>query len=168
MQFELNNFVDIEFEIFARELHSLASIEYTEGFKNWCDQGYPTLPGQLSEKFRTPLLEYYHNITSRLYNSFNLIQSSNLEIFNNAIMMLMGVSNIDIIQVIAFHSGNKLSSISIHEFEKISQLTVDEPKTNISSFLIHSSASQLQIRLKPMNVFTQPSMKVNCAIKFIN
>ena len=49
--------------------------------------------------------------------------------------------------------------------QELETLKINELKRGLSSFEIDFESLTLQIRVKPMNIFTVPAMKVNCSVK---
>ena len=49
--------------------------------------------------------------------------------------------------------------------QELKTLKINGLKKGLSSFEIGLESLTLQIRVKPMNIFTVPAMKVNCSVK---
>ena len=49
--------------------------------------------------------------------------------------------------------------------QELKSLKINGLKKGLSSFDVCLESLTLQIRVKPMNVFTVPGMKVNCSVK---
>ena len=73
--------------------------------------------------------------------------------------MLMGIFTHD--------KDFKKTEFNIFDQRKfVSENVTIHPVSGNTSFIIELDHVYLQIRVKPMNSFTAPSMKVNCSIKF--
>lgn len=170
IQYELDQFVDFEFETFSRKMHDEKGIVYTEGFKTWESYGLEVLPGQLQGRCKELLMEYYEKINDKIYDLLLQLYTKNEKDFLKSLFPLMGFSSHQIHQVTAFYELDKdklifhKMKIDIFGIEDIQKVRpVIEKKNKLIEVCIDKL--KLQLRLKPMNKFTQKSFKVNCAIK---
>ena len=75
-------------------------------------------------------------------------------------------------QIIWQYESQELVSgkLGILDRQRLKLNTSDLSITNViqdgASFSVIFGGGELQIRVKPMNVFTTPAMKINCAIKY--
>ena len=86
----------------------------------------------------------------------------------------MGFGRDEIIQATCFHGilnaekyhfkGIKIFTESTL-YENLKAFKIGPIKDNLSSFEIKAGTMILQIRVKPMNIFTTPAVKINCSIK---
>jgi hypothetical protein len=141
-----------------------------DDFKRYRDEGFSELPGSLEGEARVCLLKYYNDSIKVFYENLKQLQSSNPNLFHQGLLRLIGFSDQNLVQVLVSHDNHDFKKIQIYslsdfqgnsfEFreQKVSDLTT-------SSLHLESNKITLQIRLKPMNVFTTASMKVNCSIK---
>ncbi len=158
-QSRFNQLIDLEFEKFARKMHEEYDLKYNQGFKNW-PLDLEELPGQLVGRSREIYLSYLHKIGTHLYNEFSLLKTD----YDS----LIGFGSEDILQVICLHKGTEtyeFEDLYIHKREK-QKWVLEDLNTHSASFHLHSKKRTLQIRCKPMNKFTVPSFKINCAVKY--
>lgn len=173
-QEELNTFVDLSFEQMNRELYEHYQLDYRGSFdEQWIKHNLSELPGQLEQEAREILQSHYHCIINKLYE-FIVQRFEQDPAFEKSLFPLLGISHPSLIQVKCFHKkGNdqryELAGVSIDHLESwkeaMKKLTFHKLKKNISYFEIELSPFVLQIRVKPMNKFTVPALKVNCSIR---
>lgn len=170
VQETFNQFVDMEFNRMAYDLHALHDMEYPGHFQTWVTKGFSELPGELDPESRAVLKAYYARIAERMHNIFSDAFKTNPEAFKASLPQLMGFSSANILQVIYFHDfpTNLDPLIDIHSFEDMSK---GLSQTEIRSFGGTSSVEfeigewSLQVRVKPMNKFTTTAIKINCSVK---
>jgi hypothetical protein len=170
VQQKFNQFVDMEFNRMALDLHALYDLEYTGDFSQWVKSGFSELPGELDQDSRSILKSYYARIAQEMHHilrgAFNLDKNK----FISSLPPLLGFGNEDILQVICFHEFPTSDSpqIEIHRFhdiqEQLDQAVIRE-FSQISSVELDIGAWSLQIRVKPMNKFTTTAIKINCSVK---
>lgn len=165
IQNRFNEFFEKEYAKMAIEMNLSVDIEAHENFKNWTNNGFPELPGELSDEQKTILHKFYTVVMNELFRIFQII-SKDLSSFNQAMFSLMGNTNKDIIQALCFHQDHNLESVKIHEFEKLDNVSLGELNPTGTNFEILVNESRLQIRLKPMNKFTNTAFKINCSVKY--
>ena len=170
LQEELNLKMNVLYQSFAHELYSILDLGEFDDFKRYRDEGFSELPGSLEGEARVCLLKYYNDSIKVFYENLKQLQSSNPSLFHQGLLRLIGFSDQNLVQVLVSHDNHDFKKIQIYslsdfqgnsfEFreQKVSDLTT-------SSLHLESNKITLQIRLKPMNVFTTASMKVNCSIK---
>ena len=144
----------------------------------WSESGMSHLPGQLSPKLNHVVLEYYQRCILSLYEKITVLYKSSPQMFVQSLYPLMGFGARNLIQVIVFvdykcevdqkHYG--LNSFKIHTeqnvHEELREMSLGTSPLEISSFEILMRSWRLQIRMKPMNKFTVPGLKVNCSVKY--
>ncbi len=170
IQKNFNQFVDMEFNRMAFELHALHDMEYPGHFNEWVKRGFSELPGELDSDSRAILKAYYARIAHEMHTIFTEAFKHFPVEFKTALPVLMGFGKKEILQVICFHDfpGPETSIIDIHSFsEVLSQLgeTKIKPFTTISSVEFEIGNWALQVRVKPMNKFTTTAVKINCSVK---
>lgn len=167
-QDEFNQRYDELFEIMAMKMHEEAGLIYDQGFENWEQHGLPSLPGKLQEHFKTILFEFYGQINSLLFEHVESFYEKDGREFLNCIWNLSGKGSSEIFQIIAFHKqknqDNKNCDIYISRQNQ--NLKIQGLSLQKNSFEIQTNDFKLQLRLKPMNTFTQKAYKVNCSIKY--
>lgn len=171
LQTELNNFVDVEFEALARKLYDNHELEFDKSFEAWKKEDLPVRPGELNEEDRKSLHEYYHKLNSKLYSLVLNMYESDMKVFSKSLAPLVGHGHAEMIQVSCYYE----SKPSKYELQKIEfQLNYDQVecvllplKSDIGNFVIDLKDKLLQIRIKPMKTFIQPSFKINCSVKSI-
>jgi hypothetical protein len=169
----LNLKMNVLYQTFAREVYDIFDLGEFDDFKRFRKEGFSELPGSLEGEARKSLLKYYNESIKVFYDYLKQINSIDRELFQQAILRLIGFTDKNLIQVLVSHENHeikKIQSYSINEFKNMffefREKSVEELTT--SSLHLESNKLTLQIRLKPMNVFTTASMKVNCSIKHKN
>lgn len=171
-QKELDEFVLFEFENLARSLHQEEGIEYSSGFKNWQQNHLPIRPGELSESSRQRLHEYYHKLNAKLYSLMAQMETLAPQDFSQCLSPLMGAGSCDMLQITCYYKMYKekpiLDSIENESLrESGGRAEFLELNPAIGNFTLKWEKKWLQIRIKPMKTFIQPSFKVNCSVKTI-
>lgn len=170
VQEKFNQFVDMEFNRMALDLHALHDLEYPGHFNLWVKKGLSELPGELDQESRGVLKAYYARIAHEMHAIFEQAYQENPEAFKDSLPALMGFSSRDILQVIYFHEfpENPDPLIEIHSNEDVGPGLAG---TKIREFNGTSSVEfeignwSLQVRVKPMNKFTTTAIKINCSVK---
>jgi len=178
-QQRISQFVEQSFLQMSYQLYEKAGLTFEGKFGNeWEEAGKSSLPGQLPKDDLSFVQGHYHRVIQEFYNAFMDFFKKDKEKFKKALFPLLGMGLENIIQVTCYHGeqsfkGEKeryqLREIDIvtnrelsHELENI---RIEELKEGLSSFEIKLKTLVLQIRVKPMNIFTVPAMKVNCSVK---
>lgn len=170
IQQKFNQFVDMEFNRMAYDLHALHDIEFPGHFHHWVSRDMSELPGELDLESRKVLKAYYARIACEMHKIFEAAFNIQETAFKNSLPVLMGFGNSTILQVICFHAfpDEQDPTIEIHAFNqvlsKLNNIKI-KPFTTISSVEIDIGNWTLQIRVKPMNKFTTTAMKINCSVK---
>jgi len=179
-QKNLNENIDKTFLEMGHSLYEMAGLDFHGRFdENWRSQGLPELPGQLNKEMNTKVVSTYYKAIDGLYHSLKRLWSIDQDRFLTDLFPLIGLGNQEIIQATCFHvSSTKDGSVTKYNLARnhilcgkeiiASQLDYSfvELKKNISSFEIKFPNFVLQIRIKPMNRFTQSAFKVNCSVKW--
>lgn len=170
VQESFNQFVDMEFNRMAYDLHALHDLEYQGHFHSWVAKGLSELPGELDSESRSVLKAYYARIAERMHSIFADAFKSNPEAFKASLPTLMGFSSSNILQVIYFHDfpENQEPLIDIHSYEDVSRglhSATIKNFNNTSSVEFEIGEWSLQVRVKPMNKFTTTAIKINCSVK---
>jgi hypothetical protein len=172
-QEKLNGMLDVSFEQMARELYEASGLDYDADEKAFGPlwKG-PTLPGQLEEKSHTHLLAHYYRIIKYMDQCFRELFECDESLFIKSLAPIVGLKDEKIEQIICFHDNNKKAqdikfySAKDHR-EAVKDIEFLDFKDNVSSFEIRLGKRLLQIRVKPMNIFTVSGLKVNCSMKYI-
>ena len=162
LQKQFDEFVDIEFENMARRLHEIEEVEYSSDFCNWKDAGLPELPGGLVGESSSCLKAYYETLAGKVAH---LLEEVDAEKLQNGLTSLAGFSGKNILQVICFYKNNyELSRIFIKKQMRLpEEFSWDHKKSTI---VFGFDQIDLHLRIKPMNVFTTKSYKINAAVDF--
>lgn len=170
IQQKFNQFVDMEFNRMALDLHALHDLEYSGNFHLWVKKGFSELPGELDADSRGILKAYYARIAEEMHKIFYQAFSSHPDAFSSSLPALMGFGKSDILQVICFHEFPSVADplIDIHSYQEVysglSQTSI-KPFSFISSVEFEIGNWTLQVRVKPMNKFTTTAIKMNCSVK---
>lgn len=170
IQKNFNQFVDMEFNRMAFELHALHDLDFPGHFNIWVKRGLSELPGELDADSRGILKAYYARMAGEMHSILTEAFRDFPEDFKISLPVLMGFGKKEILQVICFHDfpGNETSQIDIHSFsEVVSQLdeTKIKPFSTVSSVEFEIGNWALHVRVKPMNKFTTTAVKINCSVK---
>ncbi len=178
-QQKISQLVEQSFLHMSYQLYEKAGLTFEGKFgEEWEEAGKSTLPGQLSKDDLVLVQDHYHRVIQEFYNAFVDFFKKDKEKFKKALLPLLGMGLENIIQITCYHgekifkgerqryqlkeidivTNNKL----IYELENVS---IEKLKKGLSSFEIRLKTFVLQIRVKPMNIFTVPAMKVNCSVK---
>ena len=175
MQNNLNLKIDAFFNALISELTEINQLETSIPFKDaWRKKGLSELPGELSKKNRERIYQYYNEIINELYKSLEKFKNENSEVFKHVLKPLLGFSHDDMWRVICFYKNelrcpynfSGLNLTRADELDKL-KLVLHPPKEDLSSFVLKTSKFEFQIRVKPMNKFTAPALKVNCSVRFL-
>lgn len=170
-QKKFNEFVDLDFNRMAFEIHEEMGLQYNGNFLDWIDSGLPELPGELPDKLRLILKGFYSNIAFKMYEIFQSALIHETQSFIHCVPKLLGFSDKDVIQIIFYHDFPKINfyKIFIHSFLDLeNHFNSFEilPFNNTSFVEFKIGTLILQVRVKPMNKFTTSSLKINCSVKF--
>lgn len=162
------------YSLMVKELHQLAGLKnqglyFSAEYKSL----YSELPGGVPKEFQNVIFSYYHRCILMIEEVFHSMAQSNFELFTALLTPLCGISSPDLIQAKCFYHKAQgqysLSTIQIDHFEglkdDLKQASFAQAKNSHSSFELILPHKTLQIRLKPMNVYTTMALKVNCSIK---
>lgn len=172
IQFSFNQFIDLEFERMAREIHAFHGMEFRGNFNEWVKNNHSELPGELSKDERDILKRYYARIANKMHRILKLAQDQHSESFINSLPTLMGFGTSEIVQFICFHDfkGTDRPVVAAHTYQELLRVL---SKVQILDFNDTASVElrlgdwSLQIRVKPMNKFTTTAIKVNCSVKIM-
>lgn len=173
-QQELNDLIDREFYSLGQVLYSMADLSFDGHFcEQWERAGLSHLPGELPKEMRVVLKDHYGRLIEKVYEIF-CVFSQEQKKFARSLGPLVGVGSEKILQVTCFHQRQNgenygLSYVEIKKgkdiLRSLENTKLQQLRTGVSSFEIHFDQWCLQLRVKPMNVFTTPSYKMNCSVK---
>ena len=169
-QESFNQFLGMCFNKMAINLHELEDMEYLDSFNAWREQGYTEYPGELNESQKEILGRCYSELINRVYDELIDLLKKNKSQVVEGIRSLMGFESQNIVQVKCMYVHNE-SRYQYYNTEiykptqnKDYDLKLEKPKKNQASFEVHLDDKKVQLRIKPMNKFTVPGYKLNCAI----
>lgn len=160
-------FIDHEFEQFAISMHQEAGVVFEKDFKAWEQEGLEVLPGELRGSFQEHLFDYYQKVMNFVYKELVALREKDTVKFAESLYPLIGQSHKNITQVTCFYQAKNetLTSTKIKIVKPIQDLKCEKIELANKVVNIDLGDFTLQVRLKPMNKFTQKSYKLNCAIK---
>jgi hypothetical protein len=174
-QEEVNHLIDQEFLRLGHELYQCAGLPPFPGNfdDRWDTSGFPSLPGELNEEMKNTVGHYYQQIIQRIYRIFLAWWEKNPQTFQECLYPLVGLGRPEMLQLICLYRKEnnhyQCRRMAINQRSKVQsdmkQLRLRPPKDQTASFPIDFPTFQLQIRVKPMNIFTVPALKVNCSVK---
>lgn len=171
----LNQKVDFYFDCMGSKLYELAQLDWQGRFDaEWIDQGFSELPGMLDSAMNSVVGEYYSQVIGECHHILESFYIENRSLFSQSLLPLVGISDVDMLLLNCFHREeagkthqlDHMSLESIHSFD-LDSIILTDLKDGISSFEIAFPEQILQIRVKAMNKFTTPGLKVNCSLKAI-
>lgn len=168
--------VDRCFWQMGHELYESEGLGVFEGHfdERWREANLPELPGEMSLDHRELIQKNYQRLVKVLHQGFLDFQALDPVVFNNSLAPLMGLGTSELIQLSCFYQNNTKGRYQfdyLQEHSGMKQLLentkpiVRPLKKGLSSFEVSIGEWILQIRVKPMNKFTQASYKVNCSLK---
>ena len=142
---------------------------YPDGWEqHWRQWGYSELPGELPSELRTLIHNHYKRVMAKLYDILWEFHQRDQHRFKQCLSPLLGFTAA-LTQIQVHHRGHQLHSISVLNQDSLSQLLDSMEWSPQSSekglFHIDFAQHRFQLRLKPMNKFTAPALKVNCSLK---
>lgn len=173
-QRKLSQLLEISFSKMGGDLYNMVDLDFNSRFcHKWTELGYSELPGELSFEMKSHVKCFYNEVINFLYESLVKLQRENKELFFESLLPLLGMGNKELVQVICKldkNRGNKYKYNGIHIFDyhyfmKMFNSIEFIRGSSTSSFSIVLDGLILQIRVKPMNKFTTPAVKINCSIK---
>lgn len=177
-QAKLHKEVDRVFWKMGHELYEAQGLgEFTGHFdQRWTEAGLSELPGELPEEYKRLVQSSYQKLIQQLHSGFLMFQKNDPKAFNRSLEALMGFGHNELIQLSCFYQNNTHGRYQFDHLQKhpsVRETLIDHPpevralKSGLSSFEVAVGDWVLQIRVKPMNKFTQASYKVNCSVKKI-
>ncbi|MBF0206260.1 MAG: hypothetical protein HQK53_05165 [Oligoflexia bacterium] len=149
------------------------------------DAGYSELPGELPPRMQERVRCYYHEVISEVYHILSNFYQRDYKLFVASLYPLCGLTSSKLLQLICHHGvehgkryifkGAKVidydslvlfSQQEQQNIKDIKKIKILELKDGLSSFEIVFPFFVLQIRVKPMNRFTLPGLKINCSVKY--
>ena len=170
IQAELNLKVEQFFSQFKTEFYQYFDYDLDElTFVELCRlKGISDRPGQLSSDLKELLFRFYLSCIQEIRHNFITLNETSSSLFLQNIFPLAGFSDREM-NIFIFSHDKCFSQISMKNYGQseleTSSLKISEVCGN-TSFNIELDRLILQIRVKPMNSFLAPSMKVNCSVKF--
>ncbi len=180
-QNSFNENIDKEFNHLIHDLYEMEGLGFKGCFDHqWTDAGKSELPGEQSKESSERIQRYYHNCAKYLLEYFlgiyEFSKSRNEEGIYRALLSLMGLTSDNLIQVKCFHKDHEFCKVKMESFQVLFESLKNKERTISilfsdtvkSSFDISFGDFCLQLRVKPMNKFTTPGLKVNCSVKIID
>ena len=166
---ELNDYLDVSFEEMGRAMYEACGLSEFDQFGELWEE--TDLPGQLPSELKSILLDHYYRVNSKLYESLKSFSLENNDSFMECLLPILGLSSQEIIQVTCFHDGDhKVKNIELFNYNDFlsskNNCEFLDFKRETSSFELSFGEKIIQIRVKPMNVFTVSGLKVNCSLKY--
>ena len=177
-QERVNRALESAFEEMGQKLYEINGLHFQGSIdESWTAKGKSSLPGELGPQEREVVLEFYYRAVREFHEAFVYFLKEDRECFCRGLLALLGFSCEGMIQMTTFYDRTSFEKYIYSETKveyernlvgKMKTLAILPLKEKRSSFEIVFSPHRLQIRLKPMNVFTVPGLKVNCSRKFIS
>ncbi len=174
-QAKLNSVSEKSFFEMGDILYEMSGLEFKGSFdEQWTAAGLAVLPGQLSLPMSEIVYRYYNRVTQIIYQALQEFLKEDREKFVLALMPILGLGKEEMVQVKCFYKGENYdyTKTIIHSYKNVwhkarSSCQLSPMQEGKGFFEIVLSDMRLQIRVKPMNQFIVPSLKVNCSVKDI-
>ena len=173
-QERLSLVLDHSFKDFARQLHSRHDLDASEKFsKEWLEAELPVLPGALEQVDQELLYEHYFRVIQVIHETLCEAHEKSPHEFNQSLASILGFNDSSLLQLTCYHQEidkrkYQLSYCELVNFsqrkEQLDQATFIAPQPKQASMTIQYPFGNLQIRVKPMNKFTSPALKINCSV----
>jgi hypothetical protein len=171
LQLELNQELAESYAILGQELYDFCGLGDFRG-KFEAEWPHSHLPGKLPAPLQKILYQHYFRVSLKLQKIFDTIYQQSKTEFLQGLWALCGLTDAQLWQIIwQYDSQEEVSGkLAILNRERLNMKSQDLSITAViqdgASFSVLFAGGELQIRVKPMNVFTTPAMKINCAIKY--
>lgn len=169
-QEQLNQIQEMEFAKLSRSLEELNGLNPTSDFSSWKQAGLDELPGSLKDEARVLLNDYYARLLASFSKSVEQIRETSPDKFIQATKSLSGFAHAEVIQVVMFYDRDQqgnyrsgdIATYTTPHFKQLPQIRFDGGNT---SLYIQNDEFRLQLRIKPMNVFTTKAIKINSSMR---
>ena len=175
-QERVNRETEASYQHMAQTLYEMNGLEFLGSFdERWAGCGKSSLPGEVNPKERDVVLHFYYRLIKEFHEAFCYFSRHDRECFRHCLLALLGVSHKGMMKMITFYDRSPLKkyifdSTVVEDWSKLycalKNSEVLPLREKRSSFELAFAPHRLQIRLKPMNTFTVPGLKVNCSQKF--
>ena len=166
--------LDESFDRMGRILYGMNGLEFDGSFDpRWAALGKSELPGGLDRRESEAVLAFYHRVVREFFLAFTEMARADGRLFRSCLLPLMGVSREDMKCLSCFYRRDRRQKYAFDRafFEDAGHLRgqgltpeILPLKEGGSSFEVVLGDYRLRIRLKPMNRFTVPALKVNCSL----
>ena len=151
------------------ELASEFSFKGDFSTHDWIKQGLPILPGQLEGQAQKILHNYYSDLARDLYQALRIILDTDLNCFVAGIKKIMGFSDLNTIQVVTRYD-KEINCFNVKHFDLANSffgIKSMTHQTGASYINIEMDSGHiLRLRVKPMDKFIVPGIKVNGALLY--
>lgn len=168
--------VSASFQEMGENLYKCAGLNWEGSFgPEWKESGQSSLPGEISEELHRHVEYAYARLAKHLYQGVQEIQDQYPDIFIQGLRPICGLGHDGLWQAICFHEKQDGQRYRLKRVEilnpammkaSLAEIKLVAYQGSLSSFTLKTKCWNLQIRVKPMNVFTQSSFKVNCSLRF--
>lgn len=166
IQNSINEQLSSSFYRMSDKLHEEVGIKYKGNYSEWT---LPDRPGKLSSNLSEIIKEHYKEMNKILYNNIKTLYKYDQKKFKKSLFPLIGVGSNEVIQLTLLYKNDEIKSIYIQDsknaMDELSEIQIKQFNPELASFMILLKNLKLQIRVKPMNSFTQEAMKINCSIQ---
>ena len=178
IQEEITYLANLYFNEMSSKLLKNYGEEFNDSFSNcWARLGLSDRPGELKDEDREVLLTYYYKLMNAVKGFFSEIYRKDPQVFMEGMKQLCGFSS-NLVKVVYAYKDKSFNEKDICFIETWSDESEKSPKNlNDLKFLLESSNSKssfklklgnkiIEFRIKPMNKFTTPGVKLNVSIKY--
>lgn len=169
-QEDFNKFLAISFNKMAINLHELEDLTFDNDFSSWKEHGFSEYPGELTSEQKNVLAKCYFELIEKVYQELSEVYLEDEAKLIRGVKSLMGFDIGDLVQVkcLYIHDVNRYQYDSTEIYKprqkQSVEISLSEPKEGQASFEILLDNIRVQLRVKPMNKFTVPGYKLNCAL----
>lgn len=175
LQERVNYVLDESFTELAQAFHQRHGLEESDRFAAaWENAGLPQLPGDLVDDDQLQLQQHYGKVIGVIYEGFSKALKENHKAMVQSFLTLLGFHNPDLVQLTCYYSNDKQGRYQLDRLhfmnletrlKQFAAIEVVPPKDQQASFSMQFDGGTFQIRVKPMNKFTQPALKINCSVR---
>ena len=162
VQTEVNETLSKSFYRMMCRLFESEGLDYNGDIKLW---PLSDRPGKLNEAHRNIIKEHYQTMNKVFYDQIVDLFSRDQSLFRESLYPLLGIGNIDVIQLSLFYTRNHIAKIVLEDrsllTQEIAHLCISPFNPKLASFTLELKRLKLQIRVKPMNSFLQEALKIN-------
>lgn len=175
-QEELNRFLEREFSQMALDLNLDQGLDPRSDFSLWNELGLPTLPGELDIELKERVHYYYYQLKLKLEKILKTYKEFDSKLFDQALSPFLGQTDSRVLGLIVSYDLEGRADFQFIDTDLSSRIQklefpLSEAKNSYFDLKIYQQEKAeitLRMRIKPMNEFTVPGIKVNSSLILTN